>query len=83
MTRALCAECSRVVGIFEEGPSRPSRALCASCRERLRGAHCTGFTRTGARFYIWDSDARTASAWAAELVAVEVGLRTRRRPLRA
>jgi hypothetical protein len=83
MERGLCAECSRVVRVFERGPSRPSRALCPSCRERIRGAHCTGFTRTGASFYIWDSDARAASAWAGELRGFAVGLRNRRGPLRA
>jgi hypothetical protein len=37
-----------------------------------------GFSRTGARFYVWDEDERSLRAWVDELSGVELALGARR-----
>jgi len=36
-----------------------------------------GFTRTGVRFYVWDEDRWSASAWGAQLADVEQAVEAR------
>ena len=57
----------------------PSHGICPPCLAAELRADRAGYTRSGARFTVWDADARAGAAWAAELAAVETALAVRAR----
>jgi len=82
VTTRLCAWCPRAPAARRT--ARPaSHGICPPClAAELRRAPA-GYTRAGARFIVWDEDARAGAAWADELASVDAALSARLRRSRA
>ena len=71
----LCAWCPLAPESRRARAVRPaSHGICPPCLAAEVAADRPGYARSGARFTVWDADARAGAAWAAELAAVEAAL---------
>ena len=75
----LCAWCPRRPERERvRGARAASHSICRPCLRASLAVERRGYTRSGARFTVWDADARAGAAWAAELAALEGPLAARR-----
>jgi len=76
----LCAWCPLAPESRRARAVRPaSHGICPPCLAAELRSDRAGYTRSGARFTVWDEDARAGAAWAAELAALEAAPPSRAR----
>ena len=76
----LCAWCPRAPASRRARSVRPSsHGICRPCLASGLRADRPGYMRSGARFHVWDADARSGAAWAEELAALDAALVSRSR----